>query len=1512
MQSQFFKYLFIIFTFILFHFQPLLAETCSNPYSLSIPGTVNGHLKKSNPNKNRKDYFRITLPASGTVHVYTTGFSGDMDGYLLDSNCNATNIYDKRSDSNVDFSFSSTQNRTFVIELYAYSGDSDYTLYVTFTLNPPDANDDSYTILPNNTLDDNVLTNDNGYNITVTSHTNPSHGTLSINSDGSFSYTPDANYEGSDSFNYTASDANGQESSATVTITVTNYSESTGGRDFILRKKFNIQGDVRVIGNTILCILNDNGQCVEPTNTNSNADTNLQKVPVSSSTLQLPSSAEILYARLYWQGREKATSDNLAWTNDLKSKAKKIKIKKEGANDFTEITADIADFSSTKSTNYVRVYHASADVTDYVDTNGTYSIDPSSFETHTGTTNNDDPGDGLGAYGAWVLVVVYKDTSTLKFKNVSIFDGYKKVTSKSGNIDISLSGFLTPKSGSVDSHTYVFTTEGDKYLSNTGDVIKMSGKDHPTSPMVTLGTFDSRIDINTPRTPDLSNNNGIDIHAYNVGSDGLQIIQNNETGADFQFTSDQDTYFPSLIVFSTELYMPSMCYDFSVKQDGAYFRLNRNEYPKPVLEGPISPSDLEITVYLKNKEADFPAENIAFKSDVNNSVFFVNSSSSANSDHIYVSNVNGARLIDRGTLDHENPLPDYSVNDNYSANNQGVTTGHDILKGIGSLDAQEYVYTKYTLHPDNFSGITDINESLGLSVSFYITAAGSKILFEDFPLGSSQVPLCPPSDAYVPEWGQFNVVESGQAEDSINNNIRTQISRKPFDTSVVFDATPDTGDNAAPSGDINTTVLVEIIDVDAFGDLNASCANPDSALTAPIFLQTYFTANNHQTPVTTQTSDYYNFAVKNAAFRIWYFTKSDDSLIQNWTASTTDAANKTLTSITGLYDANTHTVCSGDCTNSTSTTCFNCIFQNYAKPLCSRDNFSVRPESYDVRIYDNNQSNVVTDPKNDLSVHYGYDTSSSSTPSTRMQLAAGYDYRFDINATGHDNTQRTPGYTRYFTGANDYNATLIWDSTLSDTSHCNDTGNQNIIFYVKNGIMSNQERNSSNVGEYKLNIIDTSWTAVDWDPALLTHHSDSSFVSGTDCITNSTSSSLVSGKYGCTISTNHGTDDNGHYYRDTSILFHPYTFDLNGTTGSNPISPTYSTNFAILGSNNYIYYADIDNNDDENMSYHLNGTITALGKNNTLLTNFVDKCYAVPLDINITTSNRDLNDTRGSHVDFKVRFHDINSSNQIISALDINVTDSNTTSHTQDILIQTVQTSTKGYFPKNLNGTMQTRLNMNYTRKKNTTINPTTITFGLYKVNCTNENNCTFSADMDNNKTTKGVKDLNSTIPIKFYYGLANAGKQRYDVPNDAPYNANIYYQIYCFGATCNTALLPSTQHVNDIRWYQNTLHNTNNDGNVTTVTAPEGKVNPASLNNATNLTTINLPYDATLGYPYTTTIEVNASNWLIYNENDANATVNTFQVEYNKASSGWSGKRETNTTTKTPNTVKTNRRTMW
>src|SRR5438876_7413111 len=67
-----------------------------------------------------------------------------------------------------------------------------------------------------------VLANDSdadGDSLSATVVSGPSHGTVSLDSNGSFTYVPDSGYEGDDSFVYAASDGS-LSSNATVTIAV--------------------------------------------------------------------------------------------------------------------------------------------------------------------------------------------------------------------------------------------------------------------------------------------------------------------------------------------------------------------------------------------------------------------------------------------------------------------------------------------------------------------------------------------------------------------------------------------------------------------------------------------------------------------------------------------------------------------------------------------------------------------------------------------------------------------------------------------------------------------------------------------------------------------------------------------------------------------------------------------------------------------------------------------------------------------------------------------------------------------------------------------------------------------------------------------------------------------------------------------------------------------------------------------------------------------------------------------
>jgi LPXTG-motif cell wall-anchored protein len=100
------------------------------------------------------------------------------------------------------------------------------TITVTPQNDPPTAGDDTDTTLQDTPLvvpAPGVLTNDTdpeGDPLTVTSNTDPTNGSVTVNADGSYTYTPNPGYAGPDQFTYTITDANGGTDTATVTILV--------------------------------------------------------------------------------------------------------------------------------------------------------------------------------------------------------------------------------------------------------------------------------------------------------------------------------------------------------------------------------------------------------------------------------------------------------------------------------------------------------------------------------------------------------------------------------------------------------------------------------------------------------------------------------------------------------------------------------------------------------------------------------------------------------------------------------------------------------------------------------------------------------------------------------------------------------------------------------------------------------------------------------------------------------------------------------------------------------------------------------------------------------------------------------------------------------------------------------------------------------------------------------------------------------------------------------------------
>ncbi len=189
------------------------------------------------------DAYTVDEDTSLTVDAATGVLANDTDGdgdpltaALVAGPTNGTLTL------NADGSFSYTPNANFSgSDSFTYTATDGTTttdpITVSITVNPiadsPVGEADAYAVDEDTALTvdaaTGVLANDtdgDGDPLTATLVAGPTNGTLTLNADGSFSYTPNANFSGSDSFTYTAGDGTTSTDPITVTITVNPFADS--------------------------------------------------------------------------------------------------------------------------------------------------------------------------------------------------------------------------------------------------------------------------------------------------------------------------------------------------------------------------------------------------------------------------------------------------------------------------------------------------------------------------------------------------------------------------------------------------------------------------------------------------------------------------------------------------------------------------------------------------------------------------------------------------------------------------------------------------------------------------------------------------------------------------------------------------------------------------------------------------------------------------------------------------------------------------------------------------------------------------------------------------------------------------------------------------------------------------------------------------------------------------------------------------------------------------------------
>jgi len=131
-------------------------------------------------------------------------------------------------------------------------GGQSFALTITPVNDAPVAVDDSFSIPENIPFTaaqgvDDLLLNDSDsegdfLTVNTTPVSGPSNGSLILNADGTFTYTPDLDFNGTDAFTYEISDGNGGMAQATVMITVNNVNQAPllGGTSFTVDEDMNL------------------------------------------------------------------------------------------------------------------------------------------------------------------------------------------------------------------------------------------------------------------------------------------------------------------------------------------------------------------------------------------------------------------------------------------------------------------------------------------------------------------------------------------------------------------------------------------------------------------------------------------------------------------------------------------------------------------------------------------------------------------------------------------------------------------------------------------------------------------------------------------------------------------------------------------------------------------------------------------------------------------------------------------------------------------------------------------------------------------------------------------------------------------------------------------------------------------------------------------------------------------------------------------------------------------------
>ncbi len=1261
----------------------------------------------------------------------------------------------------------------------------------------------------------------------------------------------------------------------------------------------NLYGDLMVIGNQSLCWKNGTSACQRPSSSATNNaltqhHANLDPVAVNagylnstSADLLLGPDDRVVEAWLFTMGRLR--------TNDLtiRASAQDIKLKTPTSGGYVDLRADNDKFNWVANT-WSFDYGTAINITEHVTQGGRYWV----ADLKASETSNQGSG--------WGIAVIVEDTTsqTRTLKNISLYNGYIAVYNGSGydtSVTSNISGFYTPRSGTVKSNLIVMAAESDRALIDSMSITKKDG--------TAVDIIDSLNDANniqnatisrnglnvTSRNPNYENTLGIDIDEIDVS----HIIDNSQTSTDITVTSGGDYLFLNMYGFATELYIPKFCYDYNIQKNG--FSLNVDEARDFTINGL---GNIKAHISIRSMEGDFDLERSKLK------FYLTPSDKYAFTYATYSPNTVNTLIPAILTSQHTLTKPEIAIGEN--ANSTGGTIG---------------IYERYFAQY-NFDILRDetIQSHFTMELNTSIDFGSGPV---EFILSSENntFPRCDQNLTYNPVWGMFNIerTDSGTYDPVTHPELRfplyTQVSNKKFDVSIVsYDA------NASPSYSRelnlpdNYVVDVELIDSSPYNDDNSffKCQNTQRSI-----IQTLANGESSklikisQNTSRTDISDIISTpnALWNAAFRLWYFVDHNGTVVAHECDSKTEGSCFREDVYDKVKNGSLVDYCVSDCSSANDATdsCYQCLRDFYAKPLCSRDNFAIKPVSYRVKIYDTNESNESSSLQNKIVEN---DTNMAS-----RAFSAEYKYKVDIKSTQYGNDDQTHGYTRKFTtpSSNDARSSALFNSS---TGTCTDTNDTDWGLWFENGdvketmsgtainLQSNALVSIPNVGNYTYHIEDNNWTIVDQSRYVdKDGNSLKTFPDVDDCIPSGVDQYSISttntGQSGCGITSQMSYDS--HTYQDIPLQVQPYTFDL--TQVASIQRP--ARNILFMNDFNNSYYGTILSAQ-LSQATSFEGNVTALGKENTRLTNFTSGCAASDVTLSLDRTMQPLESTL-THVPL-----------QQYLEVGLNVVDTHEGLDTNLILPSTAfNNAGEGRAPMKLHTTLKKPYGFG------NAVNPVHVRYESLKASGLQASSNTH---MINNYIPEGNNTYDQNVT--YVYAKVTPLQRLYENVEESSIATPIYVDIFCDDTLaplsvndCSNVFVLDTPskgtQEKEFDWHLATIF-TNNELGITDITAShltENNADPfVSVNGGTKSKTINdAPFDDNQATQNDVNVSVAGSArnsmvkvkydpvpWLIYDEDE-----DYFRVHFIGPSS-WSGVGKTGHVTDTASSKTKNNRMTW